>query len=66
MTTAKVGRGHPAHRIRTLKRLRAEGCDATPEEQLVMARYVGWGLNAGREVQHPLWWSQLLSDWLIL
>ena len=65
ITDTHLGEGGPKEKfrrnveaIRTLKRIEAEGRGATPAEQEVLSRYVGWGglpdaFDAGKEE-----WSQ--------
>ncbi len=40
---AKTKYGYNVAAIRTLKQLESEGRMATPEEQVILSRYVGWG-----------------------
>lgn len=40
---AKTKYGFNVNAIRTLKQLEAEGRNATPDEQEILSRYVGWG-----------------------
>lgn len=42
--------------VRLLRQIQAEGRDATPDEQAVLAQYIGWGPFPGVFVpEHPTW-----------
>ncbi|MDO9128403.1 MAG: hypothetical protein Q7U34_00910, partial [Anaerolineales bacterium] len=43
--------------IRLLKEIEQAGRDATPEEQAVLARYVGWGDSALLRIEYNTRWN---------
>ena len=52
----KVKYGFNAEAIRTLKQIEAENRSATPEEQEVLSRYVGWGgIPQAFDENNPSW-----------
>lgn len=53
---AKTKFGYNIAAIRTLKQIEAEGRTATPDEQEVLSRYVGWGgLADAFDASKPAW-----------